>query len=57
MAMPQDLNFTLTGSGAQRHVTGTASVDRGGFGVGNGEHGNGLDPAVKVDFAFDATRQ
>ena len=57
MSMPQDLNFTLTGSGAQRRVVGHASVDRGGYGIGNGEHGNGLDQAVKVDFAFDATRQ
>jgi len=57
MAMPQDLNFTLAGSGAQRHVEGHASVDRTGYGVGNGQHGDNLDKAVKVDFAFDATRQ
>lgn len=57
MSMPQDLNFTLTGSGAQRHVEGHASVDRTGYGVGNGQHGDNLDKAVKVDFAFDATRQ
>jgi len=57
MSMPQDLNFKLTGSGAQRHVEGHASVDRTGYGIGNGQHGNGLDSAVKVNFAFDATRQ
>jgi polyisoprenoid-binding protein YceI len=57
MSMPQDLNFTLTGSGAQRHDEGHASVDRTGYGVGNGQHGDNLDKAVKVDFAFDATRQ
>jgi polyisoprenoid-binding protein YceI len=57
MSMPQDLNFKLTGSGAERHVEGHASVDRTGYGIGNGQHGNGLDNAVKVSFAFDATRQ
>lgn len=57
MSMAQDVKFTLTGSGAQRHVEGSASVDRIGFGIGNGSHGNGLDNAVKVNFAFDATRQ
>jgi polyisoprenoid-binding protein YceI len=57
MAMPQDLNYTLTGAGAQRHVVGHASVDRTAWGVGNGQHGDNLDKAVKVDFAFDATRQ
>jgi polyisoprenoid-binding protein YceI len=57
MSMPQDLNFTLTGAGAQRHVVGHASVDRTAWGVGNGQHGDNLDKAVKVDFAFDATRQ
>jgi polyisoprenoid-binding protein YceI len=57
MAMPQDVQFHLTGSGAQRHVEGTASVMRIPYGIGNGEHGNGLDAAVKVNFTFDATRQ
>jgi polyisoprenoid-binding protein YceI len=57
MSMPQDLNFKLTGSGAERHVEGHASVDRTAYGIGNGQHGNGLDNAVKVSFAFDATRQ
>jgi polyisoprenoid-binding protein YceI len=57
MSMPQDIEFRLSGSGAQRHVEGTASVDRLGFGIGTGSHGNGLDNAVAVTFAFDATRQ
>ncbi len=57
MSMPQDVKFTLTGSGAQRHVEGSASVQRIPYGIGTGSHGNGLDSAVKVTFAFDATRQ
>jgi polyisoprenoid-binding protein YceI len=57
MAMPQDVQFHLTGSGAQRHVEGNASVARIPYGIGTGEHGNGLDSTVKVNFAFDATRQ
>lgn len=57
MTMPQDVQFQLTGSGARRHVVGSAAVMRSPFGIGNGQHGNGLDEAVKVDFAFDATRQ
>lgn len=57
MKMPQEVQFKLTGSGAQRHVEGTATVMRIPYGIGNGEHGNGLDPTVKVNFAFDATRQ
>lgn len=56
MSMPQDVQFRLTGSGAQRHVEGSASVQRVPYGIGTGSHGNGLDAAVKVNFAFDATR-
>ena len=56
MSMPQDVEFRLSGSGAQRHVDGTASIDRLGFGIGTGSHGNDLDNAVAVNFAFDAKR-
>lgn len=56
MSMAQDVKFRLSGSGAQRHVEGTASIDRLGFGIGTGSHGNDLDNAVAVNFAFDAKR-
>lgn len=56
MSMPQDVEFRLNGTGAQRHVEGAASIDRLGFGIGTGSHGNDLDNAVAVRFAFDATR-
>ena len=57
MSLPQDVQFKLTGSGAQRHVEGSATVQRTPYGIGTGSHGNGLDEGVKVNFAFDATRQ
>ena len=56
MSMAQDVEFRLTGSGNQRHVEGTASIDRLGYAIGTGSHGNDLAPAVNVTFAFDATR-
>lgn len=56
MKMAQDVEFRLSGSGAQRHVEGTASIDRLGFGIGTGSHGNDLGNAVAVTFAFDAKR-
>jgi polyisoprenoid-binding protein YceI len=56
MAMPQDVEFRLSGSGAQRHVVGTAAIDRLGFGIGTGSHGNDLGSSVAVTFAFDAKR-
>jgi polyisoprenoid-binding protein YceI len=56
MSMAQDIEFRLTGSGNQRHVEGTASIERLGFAIGSGSHGNDLAPTVAVTFAFDATR-
>lgn len=56
MSMAQDVEFRLTGSGAARHVEGTASIDRLGFAIGTGSHGNDLGNAVAVNFAFDAKR-
>jgi polyisoprenoid-binding protein YceI len=56
MSMAQDVEFRLSGSGPQRHVEGSASIDRLGFGIGTGSHGNDLDNAVAVKFAFDAKR-
>jgi polyisoprenoid-binding protein YceI len=56
MSMAQDVEFRLSGSGAQRHVEGTASIDRLGYAVGTGSHSNDLGGAVTVNFAFDAKR-
>lgn len=52
----QAITFTLSGNGATRAVSGSASVDRTAFGVGTGENAAGLAPSVRVEFAFDATR-
>ena len=56
MSMDQDVEFRLTGSGADRHVEGTASIDRLGYAIGTGSHGSDLGNAVAVNFAFDAKR-
>lgn len=51
---PQAIRFTLSGSGNRRKVTGSASIARAAFGVGNGGSSTGLDPKVAVNFRFDA---
>lgn len=56
MKMAQDVEFRLSGSGAQRHVEGSAAIDRLGFGIGTGSHGGDLDNSVALTFAFDAKR-
>jgi polyisoprenoid-binding protein YceI len=52
----QAITFTLSGSGANRSVSGSGTVDRTAFGVGTGENAAGLAPSVRVDFTFDAAR-
>ena len=54
---PQAIRFTLSGSGTSRKVSGSASVARLPFGVGNGDSSTGLDPKVTVTFNFDAKAQ
>jgi cytochrome b561/polyisoprenoid-binding protein YceI len=54
VSKPQVIRFTLSGSGEKRKVSGSASIGRTLFGVGNGESSAGLDPKVAVDFRFDA---
>lgn len=54
VSKPQTIRFTLSGTGARRKVTGSASVARGSFGVGNGGSSAGLDAKVAVNFRFDA---
>ena len=52
---PQAIDFTLSGDGLRRHVTGSASIDRTAFGIGTGQAGEGLGKLVSLNFAFDAT--
>ncbi|MEO5705835.1 MAG: YceI family protein [Alteraurantiacibacter sp.] len=52
---PQTITFTLGGSGANRQVEGSASIDRNAFGVGTGESAAGIAPTVRVDFSFRAS--
>lgn len=51
---PQSLSFTLSGEGLRRQVEGSASIDRGAFGVGTGDSAAGLASSVSLNFAFDA---
>ncbi|WP_176597651.1 MULTISPECIES: YceI family protein [Sphingobium] len=51
---PQSIRFTLSGTGKARKVSGSATIARAPFGVGNGESGAGLDPKVAVSFGFSA---
>lgn len=55
VAKPQAIRFTLSGTGKSRKVTGSASIARLPFGVGNGESSTGLDPKVALTFGFSAT--
>lgn len=52
---PQTIRFTLKGTGLKRRVSGSASIVRKAFGVGNGDSSGGLDASVAVSFTFDAT--
>jgi len=52
---PQDVVFTLTGTGLSRHVEGSAVINRAGFEIGTGETAQGLAPTVQLTFSFDAT--
>lgn len=54
VARPQTIRFTLSGTGKARKVSGSATIARAPFGVGNGESSAGLDPKVAVSFAFHA---
>ena len=53
----QAIRFTLSGNGKNRKVSGSASIARLPFGVGNGDSSTGLDPKVAVTFRFDAKAQ
>jgi cytochrome b561/polyisoprenoid-binding protein YceI len=51
---PQAIAFTLTGDKLERHVKGSASLDRTAFGIGGGEAGESLSKTVALTFSFDA---
>ncbi|RJG52732.1 polyisoprenoid-binding protein [Sphingobium terrigena] len=57
VAKPQTIRFTLSGDGATRKVSGTATIARSAFDVGNGESSGGLTPQVALTFAFTAKQQ
>lgn len=57
VSRPQNIRFTLSGGSETRKVTGSATIARAPFGVGNGASSTGLDPKVSVDFSFSASRQ
>ena len=54
---PVPLRFNLSGEGNRRQATGSASIDRSAFGIGQGENGATLAPQVNVEFSFTATKQ
>ncbi len=51
------LRFSLSGQGNRRQASGTATVDRAAFGIGQGDAGASLAPRVNVEFSFAASRQ
>lgn len=53
----QTIRFSLSGAGETRKVTGSATVARAAFDVGNGDSSKGLAPQVAVTFAFTARRE
>ncbi|MFD1106598.1 YceI family protein [Sphingobium olei] len=57
VSKPQTIRFTLSGADATRKVSGSATVARAAFGVGNGDSSAGLAPQVAVTFAFTARRK
>ena len=56
VSKPQAIRFTLAGTGESRKVTGSATIARASFSVGNGASSEGLDAKVAVDFAFTARK-
>lgn len=54
VSKPQTIRFALSGDGATRQVSGTATIARAAFDVGNGDSSGSLAPNVTVTFAFTA---
>jgi cytochrome b561/polyisoprenoid-binding protein YceI len=57
VSKPQVIRFTLSGDGATRKVSGSASVTRMAFDVGNGGSSTDLAPTVSLTFAFTAKQK
>ncbi|UZW54007.1 cytochrome b/b6 domain-containing protein [Sphingobium sp. JS3065] len=57
VSKPQSIRFTLSGTGKARKVSGSATIARASYGVGNGESSGGLDPKVAVSFDFNAVTE
>ncbi len=57
VSKPQTIRFTLSGDGETRKVSGTATVARAAFDVGNGGSSGGLAPQVAVTFSFTAKKK
>ena len=57
VSKPQTIRFTLSGKDASRKVSGSATIARAPFGVGNGDSSGGLAPQVAVTFEFMAKRK
>lgn len=57
VSKPQTIRFTLSGKDATRKVSGSATIARAAFGVGNGDSSTGLTPTVALTFAFTAKRK
>lgn len=53
MRKPQAIRFHLKGADMERSVTGSATIARADFNIGDG--GSSLSPDVTVNFTFDAT--
>ena len=53
---PQTISFTLSGNGARRSVSGSATIDRNAYGVGKGESAGGVAANVQLDFSFTAVQ-
>lgn len=57
VSKPQTIRFSLSGKDASRNVSGSATIARAPFGVGNGDSSGGLAPQVAVTFDFMAKRK
>ncbi|NWK97174.1 polyisoprenoid-binding protein [Sphingobium lactosutens] len=57
VSKPQAIRFALSGKDAVRKVSGSATIARSAFGVGNGDSSTGLTPQVALSFDFTAKRK
>jgi cytochrome b561/polyisoprenoid-binding protein YceI len=51
---PQAIAFTLAGKDRERHVEGSATINRTAFGIGSGAAAETLGKTVALSFSFDA---